>query len=44
MGARYDFDEALASTVRWYVEHRGWWERVLSGEYLKCYEKQYGHA
>ncbi len=33
---------ALAATVRWYVEHRPWWERVISGEYLKYYEKQYG--
>ena len=33
---------ALAATVRWYVEHRAWWERILSGEYLKYYEKQYG--
>jgi dTDP-glucose 4,6-dehydratase len=28
--------------VRWYVEHRAWWERILTGEYLRYYEKQYG--
>jgi len=28
--------------VRWYVENRPWWERIISGEYLKYYEKQYG--
>jgi len=39
---RQRFEEALAATVRWYVERRGWWERVISGEYLKYYEKQYG--
>jgi dTDP-glucose 4,6-dehydratase len=36
------FEEALAETVRWYVEQRAWWERIISGEYLKYYERQYG--
>jgi dTDP-glucose 4,6-dehydratase len=39
---RHRFEEALAATVRWYVENRPWWERIISGEYLKYYEKQYG--
>ncbi len=39
---RRRFEEALADTVRWYLEHRPWWERVISGEYLKYYERQYG--
>ncbi|MFO0582493.1 MAG: dTDP-glucose 4,6-dehydratase [Anaeromyxobacter sp.] len=39
---RHVFEQALAETVRWYVEHRPWWERIISGEYLKYYEKQYG--
>jgi dTDP-glucose 4,6-dehydratase len=39
---RRRFEDALGETVRWYVEHRAWWERVLSGEYLKFYEQQYG--
>ena len=36
------FEDALAATVAWYREHRGWWERILTGEYLRYYEKQYG--
>ncbi len=28
---RKDFSQALRATVRWYVEHRTWWERVKSG-------------
>jgi dTDP-glucose 4,6-dehydratase len=36
------FEDALAETVTWYREHRGWWERILTGEYLKYYERQYG--
>jgi dTDP-glucose 4,6-dehydratase len=39
---RHVFEEALAATVAWYVERRPWWERIISGEYLKYYEKQYG--
>lgn len=27
------FDTGLRKTVRWYLENRDWWERVLSGEY-----------
>jgi dTDP-glucose 4,6-dehydratase len=38
------FEEALGETVRWYIENRAWWERVLSGEYRKYYERQYGVA
>ncbi len=39
---RRSFEEGLAETVRWYVEHRGWWERILSGEYRTWYERNYG--
>jgi dTDP-glucose 4,6-dehydratase len=39
---RHDFETSLASTVAWYVAHRAWWERVISGEYLEYYERQYG--
>src|SRR5512141_507582 len=39
---RHGFEEALAATVAWYREHRGWWERVRSGEYRSYYERQYG--
>jgi dTDP-glucose 4,6-dehydratase len=27
------FETGLASTVRWYLDNRGWWERVLDGSY-----------
>jgi dTDP-glucose 4,6-dehydratase len=39
---RHRFEEALAATVQWYREHRGWWERIRTGEYLHYYERQYG--
>jgi dTDP-glucose 4,6-dehydratase len=41
---RHRFEEALGETVRWYQAHRAWWERIISGEYLKYYAQQYGKA
>ncbi len=38
---RYDFDQALAETVRWYVENQWWWRKIKSGEYMEFYRKQY---
>jgi len=35
------FEEGLAATVRWYLEHRTWWERIISGEYKEYYRKMY---
>ena len=30
---RWTFDEGLRSTVKWFLDNRGWWERVMSGAY-----------
>ena len=38
----YSFADYLAATVRWYVDHPAWWQRVKSGEYAQYYERQYG--
>jgi dTDP-glucose 4,6-dehydratase len=27
------FEEGLRQTVRWYIDNRAWWERVMSGAY-----------
>ncbi|HEX2189037.1 MAG TPA: dTDP-glucose 4,6-dehydratase [Longimicrobiaceae bacterium] len=32
------FEEGLAETVRWYLENRGWWERVRDGAYRESAE------
>ncbi|WP_223633538.1 dTDP-glucose 4,6-dehydratase [Corallococcus sp. EGB] len=29
----HSFEEGLVDTVRWYVDHPEWWERVMSGAY-----------
>ncbi len=37
----YSFDEAIAQTVDWYISHKSWWERIITGEYQKYYQTQY---
>jgi len=39
---RHDFTAGLEATLRWYLEHGGWCERVRSGEYRQYYRQQYG--
>jgi dTDP-glucose 4,6-dehydratase len=37
----HTFEQGLAETVKWYVDHRGWWERVMSGAYRQYFDSQY---
>lgn len=30
---RHSFDSGLRATVRWFLDNRSWWERVMSGAY-----------
>ncbi len=39
----HSFEEAMDLTIRWYVEHRDWWKKIKSGEYVRYYEEMYGH-
>ncbi len=32
---RWSFEEGMAATVRWYVEHREWCDRVQAGRYAR---------
>lgn len=38
----HQLDQWLEHTVKWYKDHRQWWQRVKSGEYQEYYKKQYG--
>lgn len=38
---RRTFEEGLRETVEWYLTHQSWWKRVMTGEYLEYYKKQY---
>ena len=37
----YAFEEGIAQTIRWYLEHREWMERVTSGAYQSYYANMY---
>ena len=39
---QHDFRSGIEQTIRWYLEHREWCDRVRSGDYLHYYERQYG--
>ena len=36
-----DFASGLRQTVDWYLANEPWWRGVMSGEYMKYYEKNY---
>jgi dTDP-glucose 4,6-dehydratase len=36
------FDEGIEETIKWYISNDQWWERIISGEYIKYYNIQYG--
>jgi len=40
---RRPFQQRISDTVRWYVENRGWWERLIDHEYRAYVQRQYGH-
>lgn len=35
------FEEGLSKTIDWYLENKGWMQRIVSGEYENYYNKQY---
>ena len=37
------FEDGIKKTIDWYVEHRDWWQKIISGEYQQYYEKMYGN-
>ena len=38
----YNFDTGIKQTIQWYLDHKQWWEHIISGEYQNYFEKQYG--
>ena len=36
------FDKGITYTIDWYLEHEEWVEKVISGEYGRYYEENYG--
>ena len=38
------FEEGIEKTVRWYLDHQDWMDKVTSGEYQRYYEEMYGNS
>jgi dTDP-glucose 4,6-dehydratase len=38
---KYDYETGIRETIRWYLANRDWLNQVVSGEYLRYYERQY---
>ncbi len=36
------FEDGIKRTISWYLEHRTWWEEIISGEYRDYYDRMYG--
>ena len=39
----YTFDTGIPATIDWYLNNRGWWEHIVSGEYQQYFDKMYGY-
>lgn len=38
---RFDFGKGMEDTVKWYIDHKEWWQKIRSGEYITYYERMY---
>lgn len=36
------FQDGIQKTIQWYLDHKEWWERIISGEYQNYFESMYG--
>lgn len=36
------FEDGIKKTVKWYLEHKKWWQDIINGEYQEYYAKMYG--
>lgn len=37
----YTFETGMAQTIEWYLSHKEWMDKIVSGEYMSYYEKMY---
>lgn len=37
----YTFDTGIKQTIQWYLDHKSWWENILSGVYKNYFKAQY---
>lgn len=39
---QYNFDTGIEQTIEWYLTHKEWWQRIVSGEYSNYFASMYG--
>lgn len=37
------FDDGIKKTIEWYLTHKSWWEKIISGEYKDYYFRMYNN-
>jgi dTDP-glucose 4,6-dehydratase len=37
----FTFETGIAQTIQWYLGNKEWWEKIISGEYQRYFEKYY---
>lgn len=40
----YTFEQGMAETIQWYLEHQEWMDKILSGDYQNYYQRMYQNA
>lgn len=40
----YTFEQGMQETIRWYLDHQEWVERITSGDYQGYYQRMYADA
>ncbi|WP_415950358.1 GDP-mannose 4,6-dehydratase, partial [Mitsuokella jalaludinii] len=35
------FEDGIKKTVKWYLEHKEWWQHIINGDYQYYYENMY---
>lgn len=40
---KYNFEDGIEKTIEWYIKNEDWWTKVMSGEYQRYYEENYGN-
>lgn len=35
------FEDGIEKTIKWYLDNKDWWQRIISGEYQEYFDKYY---
>lgn len=35
------FADGIERTIRWYLEHKSWWQNIINGDYREYYDRMY---